>query len=277
MLGIQIFNNILPILYGILIIQYGISFFSKKEVSIADYSKYRMPLLVLIVIAHFVYFALRIINYDHAPITTSYEIFTLLAFSITLNYLYIELRTGVHETGFFILIIAGVLQLISSIFIQELKEINPVLKNYVLGLHVACILIGYSAITISGIYGFLYILLYRALKENKYGAFYKRLPSLHLLEGLTQSALTIGFVFLTLTILIGLIFLPHTIDNFSYSDPKLIATFIVWLLYAVGLIFKTLGNFQSNTIMKIAFACFIYTMLSVAFVNIFLSSFHRFN
>ena len=277
MLIIEILNNVLPVLYGIVILMYGMSFFGKAENKAADFIKFRRPLLILIVIIQVVYFVLRAFRYNHAPITTSYEILTLLAFSITLNYMYIELKTNVRETGFFILIIAGIVQLISTIFIQELRDINPVLKNYLLGFHVAFILIGYSAITISGIYGFLYLLLYRALKENKFGPFYKRLPSLHLLEELTYNALVFGFIFLSLTILIGLIWLPHSIDNFSYYDPKLIATFIVWVLYAIGFVSKTLGNFQSKTIMTMAFAGFIYTMVSVAVVNIFLSSFHRFN
>jgi len=277
MLTIEILNNILPVLYGIIIIFYGVAFFSKKEGFLVDISKYRSPFFIIILLVHTFYFGLRIFIYKHAPITTSYEILTLLAFSITLNYLFIEVKTNVRETGFFILIIAGIVQFISTLFIQELHDINPVLKNYLLGFHVAFILIGYSAITISGIYGFLYILLYRAIKGNKFGQFYKRLPSLHLLEELTYSALKFGFLFLTLTILIGLIWLPHSVDNFSYSDPKLLATFIVWTLYAIGFIGKTLGNFQSKTLMKMAFAGFIYTMLSVAFVNIFLSSFHKFN
>ena len=277
MLIIEILNNVLPVLYGIIVIQYGVSFFSKNEGQIAKITKFKRPVLVIILLLHAVYFALRIITYGHAPITTSYEILTLLAFSITLNYFFIELKTNVRETGFFILLIAGIVQLISSIFIQELRVINPVLKNYLLGFHVAFILIGYSAITISGIYGFLYILLFRAIKENKFGSFYKRLPSLHLLEALTYSALTLGFIFLTLTILIGLIWLPHSIDNFSYTDPKLVATFIIWVLYAIGIVSKTLGNFQSKTIMKMAFAGFVFTMLSVVLVNIFLSTFHKFN
>ena len=277
MLIIEILNNVLPVLYGIVILMYGLAFFSKNETKITGFIKFKRPLLIVIIVLQAAYFVLRAIRYDHAPITTSYEILTLLAFSITLNYIYIELKTNVSDTGFFILIIAGIVQLISTIFIQELREINPVLKNYLLGFHVAFILIGYSAITISGIYGFLYILLYRAIKENKFGAFYKRLPSLHLLEELTYSALVFGFIFLSLTILIGIIWLPHSVDNFSYYDPKLIATFIVWVLYAAGFVSKTLGNFQSKTIMKLAFAGFIYTMVSVAIVNIFLSTFHKFN
>jgi ABC-type transport system involved in cytochrome c biogenesis permease subunit len=277
MLIIQILNNILPVLYGIIILLYGFSFFSKRENSVTDLAAFKRPILMIILVIQVAYFAFRIIIYHHAPITTSYEILTLLAFSITLNYFFIEIKTNVRDTGFFILLIAGIVQLISTIFIQELLDINPVLKNYLLGFHVAFILIGYSAITISGIYGFLYMLLYRAIKENKFGPFYKRLPSLHLLEDLTYSALTFGFIFLSLTIMIGLIWLPHSIDSFSYSDPKLVATYIVWILYAIGFVSKIVGNFQSKTLMKMAFAGFVYTMLSVAFVNIFLSSFHKFN
>jgi ABC-type transport system involved in cytochrome c biogenesis permease subunit len=104
------------------------------------------------------------LKYGHPPITNIFEILTLLAFSITISYLYIEFRTNVRDTGFFILIIAGILQTISSIFIEELKEINPVLKNWILGFHVTSAMIGYSAITVSGIYGFLYILLYNQIK-----------------------------------------------------------------------------------------------------------------
>lgn len=277
MLLIEILNNLLPVLYGIVVILYGVSFFSKKEASSLEVAKLRRPVLIIILLVHGAYFALRIMTYGHAPITTSYEILTLLAFSITLNYFFVELRTNVRDTGFFILIIAGMAQLISTIFIKELREINPVLRNYLLGFHVSFILIGYSAITISGIYGFLYILLFRSIKESRFGSFYKRLPSLYLLERLTFSALVFGFIFLTLTILIGLIWLPHSVDNFSYSDPKLVATFIVWTLYAAGFIGRSLGSFQSKTLMKMAFAAFVFTMLSVAFVNIFLSSFHRFN
>jgi ABC-type transport system involved in cytochrome c biogenesis permease subunit len=216
------------------------------------------------------------LKYGHPPITNIFEILTLLAFSITISYLYIEFRTNVRDTGFFILIIAGILQTISSIFIEELKEINPVLKNWLLGFHVTSAMIGYSAITVSGIYGFLYILLYNQIKENKFGSIYKRMPSLHLLEQLAFTAITFGFIFLTVTICIGIIWLPAAIKDFSYFDPKLIVTLIIWLLYAAGFLSRKLGNFQSKTIMTLAFGGFIFTIISITVVNVFLSSFHKF-
>ena len=273
---IELLNIFLPVVYAITITVYGICFFTKNPQVSSDLYRSRRLLLILLIILQSVYFILRSIKYDHPPITNIFEIFTLLAFSITISYLYIEFKTNVRDTGFFILIIAGILQTISSIFIEELKEVNPVLKNWLLGFHVTSAMIGYSAITVSGIYGFLYILLYNDIKENKFGSIYRRMPSLHLLEQLAYSAITFGFVFLTITIFIGIVWLPNAIKDFSYFDPKLITTLIIWLLYLAGFLSRKLGKFQGKTIMTLAFGAFIFTIISITVVNIFLSSFHKF-
>jgi ABC-type transport system involved in cytochrome c biogenesis permease subunit len=102
------------------------------------------------------------------------------------------------------------------------------------------------------------------------------LPSLHLLEQLTFTAITFGFVFLTITIIIGIVWLPRAIKDFSYFDPKLITTLIIWLLYALGFLSRKIGNFQNRTIMTLALGGFIITIISIAVVNMFLSSFHKF-
>lgn len=276
MISIEILNFALPLLYLAIIAVYGVSFFRKYEM-FDMVSGIRRPLLLLILILQFIYFILRSIEFNHAPITTPYEIFTLLAFSISLSYFYIEIRTGVKDTGFFVFLIAGFLQIISSVYITELKDINPVLRNWFLGFHVAFVLIGYSAITISGIYGLLYILLFNDIKASRFGAMYKKLPSLDLLEKMSSNAVTFGFVSLTLTILVGVIWLPHSVPNFSYADPKLITTLIIWLIYGIGFVSNRVRRFQSKTLMTMAFAGFIVTMFSIAIVNIFLSSFHKFN
>lgn len=276
MISIEILNFALPLLYIAIIAVYGVSFFRKYEIY-DMVSGIRRPLLILIILLQGIYFVLRSMEFNHAPITNSYEILTLLAFSISLSYFYIEIKTGVKETGFFILVIAGILQMISSLNIAELKDINPVLRNWFLGFHVAFVMIGYSAITISGIYGMLYILLFNDIKASRYGAIYKKLPSLDMLEKMSSGSIKFGFIFLTLTILVGIIWLPHSVPNFSYSDPKLITTFIIWLIYGIGFASYRVRRFQSKTLMTMAFAGFVLTMCSVAIVNIFLSSFHKFN
>lgn len=273
---VDVLNIALPFLYGLAVVCYGVSFFRSKSVNPRAACFLKRPALITIIIIQTTYFVLRSIKYHHAPITSSNEILTLLAFSITITYLYIEIKTGVMETGFFILVIALVLQVISSIFIIEIKEINPVLKNWLLGFHVSFALIGYSAITIAGIYGFLYLMLYHNLKKNQFGSFYKKLPSLQLMEKLSYNAIVFGCIFLAMTLIIGFVWLPKAIKDFSYTDPKLVSTIIIWLIYTAVIISKRMGMMQSKTVMTIAFYGFIFAMFSVAVVNIFLSSFHRF-
>lgn len=273
---VEFLNILLPLLYFVIIIIYARSFWRNRSEETHLIVTLKWILIIVILALHILYFFFRIIEFNHAPITTPFEILTLLSFSVTLTYIYIEFKTGISDTGFFILLIAGLFQIFSSIFIKELPDINPVLRNYLLGFHVAFALIGYSAIIISGIYGFLYLQLYNSIKYNRVGRFYKRLPSLHLLESLSFSSIVFGFVFLTLTILIGIFWLPRAIDNFSYSDPKLIVSIAIWLLYAFGFAGKKFGHLKSRTVMKLAMYGFIFTLCSVAIVNIFLKSFHKF-
>jgi ABC-type transport system involved in cytochrome c biogenesis permease subunit len=276
MIIVDVLNIVLPVLYALVVVCYGVSFFRKNAVNPKAACFMKKPVIISIIVLQFIYFAFRSIEYQHAPITSGYEIMTLLAFSITITYFYIEMKTGIVDTGFFILLIAGVLQIISSIFIKEITEINPVLKNWLLGFHVSFALVGYSAITIAGIYGFLYLMLYHNLKQNQLGAFYKRLPSLQLMEKLSYNALVFGCLFLAMTLIIGFIWLPAAIKDFSYTDPKLISTIVIWLLYTGVIISKRTGRMQSKTVMTIAFYGFIFAIFSVAIVNIFLSSFHKF-
>src|SRR4030095_1652544 len=262
--------------YIISIIAYGVGFFSKIPEKTIPYQNKAKIIIRIAILLHLCYLVVRSIDYKHAPITSVFEIFTLLAFSLSITYIYIEFKTKVFQTGFFILLITGIFQIISALFIQELKEINPILRSWLLGVHVSTALIGYAAIMISGIYGFLYLMMYRAIKKNNPSNFYKKLPSLQLLERLAVNAIKFGFVFLTITIIIGAIWLPKAIDNFSYSDPKLIVTFLIWLVYAFGFTSIKIYKTQSKTTMTLAFLGFVFAFFSILILNFLLTSFHKF-
>jgi ABC-type transport system involved in cytochrome c biogenesis permease subunit len=272
---INILNYLLALSFIAGIAAYGKVFFSPEQ-STEKMRKTASLFLKLIIFVHIVYFAVRSITYHHAPITNPFELMTLLAFGLTVTYFYIEYKTGVYQTGFFILLIAGIFQIVSTILIRELAEINPVLKSWLLGVHVSTALVGYSAIILSGIYGYLYLNMYRSIKQNKPSNFYKKLPSLHLLEKLAASSIQFGFFFLTFTILIGIIWLPLAIKEFSYTDPKLIATLVVWIVYALGFASIKIYRTQSKTTMKLALLGFIFAMCSVFVVNFVFESFHKF-
>jgi ABC-type uncharacterized transport system permease subunit len=225
---------------------------------------------------HIIYLIVRTFLFNHPPITNVFEIFTVLAFAIGFSYFVLELITDIRGTGPFIIIIALIFQILSSLFIKDLVEVREVLRSNLLGIHVLHALLGYAGITISAVYGFLYLNLYKDIKENKFGLIFNRLPNLEILEKLSFYSAVIGYTALTIAMTIGVIWLPKAFPNFSYSDPKLIATFIVWFMYGIGIIAKISGKWMGKKVVMLSIIGFVISILSTIITNFIARSFHSF-
>lgn len=270
--SIHTINLLLPFFY---IATFAIYFYDFQQGG-KKFENSKRVFLFITLLFHFVYILLRTIEFNHPPITNVFEIFTVLACAISFAYFILELVTDIRGTGPFIIIISIVFQTISTLFIQDLTEVKEVLRSNLLGIHVISALIGYSGITISAVYGILYLILYNEIKLNKFGLIFNRLPSLEILERLSFIAAIIGFVFLSITIIIGIIWLPKAFEQFSYLDPKLIGTFTVWILYGIGLINKFLGKWRGKKLIVLSIIGFTLAILSTILTNFLAKSFHSF-
>jgi ABC-type transport system involved in cytochrome c biogenesis permease subunit len=264
---------LVPILYACLVGLYGVSFFGNSP--LAD--RLKSPFLFLTLLTHLAYVALRTVAFDHPPITTVFEIMTLLALCIAIGYSYIEMRTKARNTGFFILMLALLFQVVSSLFIRDLVDIPGILRSRLLGFHVSAALLGYSAISLSAAYGFLYLMLYHEIKSTHFGLIYNRLPNLEMLEKMSHKSELFGFWMLSIAIGIGLFWLPRAFQNFSYWDPKLIGTMVIWVLYALALTAKRAFGWQGRKTMIISLVGFGFVFLSMTVINMFMSGFHSFH
>jgi len=270
--SIHTFNLLLPFFY---LATFAIYFYDFQQGG-KKFENSKRVFLFITLLVHFLYVLLRTIEFNHPPITNVFEIFTVLAFAISFAYFILELVTDIRGTGPFIIIISIVFQIISTFFIQDLAEVKEVLRSNLLGTHVISALIGYSGITISAVYGVLYLILYNEIKLNKFGLIFNRLPSLEILERMSFIAAIIGFVFLSITITIGIIWLPKAFTQFSYLDPKLIGTFAVWILYGIGLINKFLGKWRGKKLIILSILGFTLAILSTILTNFLAKSFHSF-
>jgi len=264
---------LLPLLYAALTAAYGLSFFG-------DYprlARFTRPSLVGVVAFHLVYLGLRTAAFDHPPITSVFEIMSVLSASIAVGYMYIELRTKAGTTGFFILLLAFAFQTASTLFIRNRVDFPAYLHSIVLGFHVSAALLGYTAISLSAAYGFLYLMLYREIKSSRIGQIYTRLPNLETLETMSHRAEVFGFVALGVAIVIGVLWLPRVFDRFSYWDPKLVTTVVIWSLYALALGAKRSLGWQGRRTMIITLVAFCFVFLSMTVINLYLSSFHSFH
>jgi ABC-type uncharacterized transport system permease subunit len=161
-------------------------------------------------------------------------------------------------------------------FIADQFEVKEVLKNNLLGVHVINALLGYSGFTISAVYGFLYLTLYKDLKDNRFGLIFNRLPNLEVLEKLSFYSAVLGFILLTIAIIIGVIWLPQAFPKFSFIDPKLIGTAVVWLLYAIGIFTKIFSRWRGKKLILLSITGFVIAIFSTILTNFLSRSFHSF-
>lgn len=263
----------LPLCYAALVVIYAVTFFSNA----ASLERVKIPALIVVLLLHLGYLGLRTAVFDHPPITSVFEIMTLLAASTAGAYLYLEVRTRVQNTGLFVLSLALIFQTISSLFIKDTAVIPDYLHSLVLGFHVSTALLGYTAISLSAVYGLLYLMLYHEIKSSRFGVIYSRLPNLETLETLSHRAVAFGFVMLTVAILIGVGWLPVVFREISYLDPKLVGTIAIWILYALALMAKRKSGWQGRKTMIISLVGFAFVFLSMIVINLYLSSFHTFH
>jgi ABC-type transport system involved in cytochrome c biogenesis permease subunit len=223
---VDVLVAVMPLAYSGLVVLYGMSFFTGSVWA----TRIKTQTLLVVVILHFLYILARTAAFDHPPVTTVFEIMTTLAFCIAIAYMYIELKTKERNTGFFILLLALVFQTASSLFIKDLLDIAPILRSRLLGFHVSSALLGYTAISLSAVYGILYLMLYHEIKSSRFGLIYNRLPNLEMLEKMSHKAEVFGFIMLTIAICVGVLWLQRAFPNFSYWDPKLVGTLMIWVL-----------------------------------------------
>ena len=269
---IQILNIIMPVLYGLLLTFYLIDFYWEKSIK----AGYNRTFLFATIALHFVYMIMRAFEFSHFLITTKYELFTSIAFTIATAYIIIEILTKVKITGFIILVFPFLFQLISSLFIRDIYQVKEVLRNPLLGLHVISALLGVSAFIISAVYGFLFVILYNRIKRRKYGVFFDKLPSLEVMEKMSFISLFVGFIILTVSIIIGAIWLPVAFPEFSHIDPKLISSIFIWLVYALGITMKIKFKWYGKKLIILSIFGMFIVIISMMIPYVFKSSFHNF-
>ena len=106
--------------------------------------------------------------------------------------------------GVFILPLLVALQAIPA-FRPGVEDRAAVLQGPLFGIHVSSLLFAYASFALACVIGITYVLLFKEIKAKHLGFFYARLPSLQVLDRMNQRAIVIGWVFLTIGMIVGAI------------------------------------------------------------------------
>ncbi len=269
---INILNILLPMLYGISIILYGLYFFRSSHWA----KKHMSRILKSTASLHLVFILIRGFYYNYFPSANIFEMATVVALAITLIYLFIEYRLNIESTGLFILIVAFLLQLFSSTFISFEKSLPEILKSPMFILHTSTVILGYAALFVSTLYGIMYLLLFHDLKSAQFGVVYSKMPSLEELSEMNVRAAIIGFFLLTITIFFGILWRKSVLPEVKHFDPQVIAAYLVWVVYGLMIYGKKIGHWTGKWLAYISISGFMIIILSILVVKMITKSFHQF-
>jgi len=266
-------NVLLPILYGVTLGIYLLSFYARND----SFERWALGSLLSSVLLHFTYLVLKAALYKYFPVTNIFESFSLIAFNLATIYLLVEMIKKEGKTGPFFISLAFLFQVISSMFIQNSGSHSPLLENPMFGFHVFATLLGLSAMAVAAIYAFMYWMLAKEIKAHRFGSIYQGLPSLETLEGMGRVVSIVGLIGLGLGIFLGHLWAYKILGYFFKADLKIIITDIAWLAYLSGWLVVRIRGLGGLRTSQWAFWGFIAVFTSLMIVNIFATTFHRFS
>lgn len=103
-------------------------------------------------------------------------------------------------------------------------------------LHASITLLAYGALGLGALAGVMFLVQGHDLKYRKLRAFSALLPPLQRLERITWWSVLVGFVLLSVGLLLGAGWLHHETGTFWSADPKIIWSAVVWVGYLVLLV-----------------------------------------
>jgi ABC-type uncharacterized transport system permease subunit len=226
-------------------------------------------------LVHLAYFLLRARALGHFPVSDVWSTVSAVALCAAALYSIIARRSAGAGTGGVVLGFVFLLQLISSAFGPA--EIVP--RTGGMGpfqiLHVATSVLAAAALVLSGVHGILYLVLFRQMRERRFGPVFAHLPDLDVLARMTRSAALAGFVFLTVGVNVG-IAMAHSQNSpgFRYAAPEVLFSILLWIHFGVIAFSRYIQGFSARRASFAAAGGLIALLLSLVLILFPGHSFH---
>jgi len=263
-------TQIVPLFYIVTTALYGIHFF--KETPLAGSLK--QPALILTVVMHVADLGLLTSTAGYRLSYSAYNLMSMVALTLAITYMFIEFTTKSDKTGFFVIAFAAGSALFSSILSTQTVDSGAAFSGLRIGVHLIAAIFGFSSVAIAGLYSGMYLVLFRQIRLNRFGLLFQRLPNLEALGLLIMHAVAFGFFFLTVTIVAGVLEQHASKEVINLFEPRLIALFVIWLLYGVSLVIKPLFGWDIKHMAVLLIALFVLVTALLFIMSLVTPSFH---
>ena len=167
-------------------------------------------------------------------------------------------------------------------------ERPPLLRSPLFTVHVLSMLFAYASFALAFVLGITYVLLFKEIKAKHLGFFYARLPSLQVLDRMNQQTIVVGWIFLTIGMIVGGVWAaqvrggygPGGIDPrvqaMSLQDPKIFVALVCWMVYSFELFAARRIGWGGRRAAYLSALGFAIVLLNFVPVGYFLTKSHNF-
>ena len=243
-----------------------------KKPSVAKYAV-RVQLFALLV--HTAAIVLRGILMGRLPMANQYEFSTAFSWALALVSLVFIQKFRFPVLGAFaspvtllLALYAGVqklneLKVIAAGGVDSIRNLMPALRSSWLGIHVSTVIIAYGAFGVSFVLSIIFLLRDR-MKEN--GFWDQHIPKKEKLDTISYRCVSLGMMFLTVTIGIGGIWAENAWGSYWSWDPKETWALVTWIIYLVYLHLRIRRGWNGRTAAifgVFGFLCVLFTYIGV--------------
>jgi ABC-type transport system involved in cytochrome c biogenesis permease subunit len=276
MLNVNLFPLVLYVAAGAL---YAVHFASRQT----TVGRSATAALAAGTLAHTFVIGMQTMEAGHVPIAGTTQAISTFVWLLALAYLYMEMTTEERALGVFIVPLLVALQAIRALSPVVERRV-PVLESPWFGVHVASLLFAYASFALACVVGVTYVLLFKEIKAKHLGFFYARLPSLDSLDLMNARTVTVGWVFLTVGVLVGTIWAAQAkggpipdprVQAMSIADPKILGAAVCWAVYSFALYSRRAGGGGKRAayLSAVGFAIVLFNFVPIGY---FLTRSHNF-
>jgi cytochrome c-type biogenesis protein CcsB len=222
---------------------------------------------------HTVMLVLRGIAAGRLPMTNQYEFASCFAWALCLTSLIFIRKYRFPVLGAFaapvILLMIGYAAMQS----REIHELMPALRSNWLAFHVSTAIISYGSFGVSFVLGLLELARGRMKKD---GFLDQHMPAPEKLDLIAYRSVSLGMLFLTMTMLTGAICAEQAWGSYWSWDPRETWSLVTWIVYAVYLHLRLRRNWRGRAAAIFAVVGFICVIFTYIGVNTFLPGIHSY-
>jgi len=207
----------------------------------------------------------------NAPATVSF-----MAWCLGLMELVIELRYQWIAIGSLSMPIAFLAVVSANLLPHAGTPADPFLSSHWLSPHVFAVSLGFASFALAFCFAIAYQVESYLLKRKRIKGIFQRLPPLETISTAAHWLAAAGFSMLTLGLLSGIIGAEKSWSSGWITDPKVLTSFIAWLIYAAYLVTSGIGGWRGRRTTYFLIAGFIALLVAYFGVNLVAPGRHHF-